>query len=199
MWSGKSADYSILRAFGSTSYYHVSESKLEPQAKKGLFMGYGDDVKGYRIWSPSEGRVILSRNVVFDENSMVNPTVKSYMLSDSSSSVDKQVEQQDTLDESVPQEEDQPLQSESKSVPSDSSLQVPNQQSLARERSIRPNFGKPPNRLCFEDMVGYALQVAEEVDPGLHEPSTFKEAATCSESAQWLAAMGDEMESLQKN
>ncbi|XP_074306515.1 uncharacterized protein LOC141641765 [Silene latifolia] len=187
------------RAFGSTAYYHVSEGKLEPRAKKGVFVGYGDGVKGYRIWSPSEGRIILSRNVVFDENSMVNPTVKSYMLSDSSSSVDKQVEQQDTLDESVPQEEDQPLQFESESVPSDSSLPVPNQQSLARERSIRPNFGKPPNRLGFEDMVGYALQVAEEVDPDLHEPSTFKEAATCSESAQWLAAMGDEMESLQKN
>ncbi|XP_074278171.1 uncharacterized protein LOC141601767 [Silene latifolia] len=160
MWSGKSADYSILMAFGSTAYYHVSEGKLEPRAKKGVFMGYGDGVKGYRIWSPSEGRVILSRNVVFDENSMVNPTVKTYMLSDSSCSVDKQVEQQDTHDESVPQEEDQPLpsESESESIPSDSSLPVPNQQSLARERSIRPNFGKPPNRLGFEDMVGYALQ-----------------------------------------
>jgi len=35
------------------------------------------------------------------------------------------------------------------------------------------------------------------VDP--HEPSTYKEAVTCSESTQWIAAMGDEMESLQKN
>ena len=33
-------------------------------------------MKGYIICSPSEGRVILSRNVVFDENSMVNPTAK---------------------------------------------------------------------------------------------------------------------------
>ena len=46
-------------------------------------------------------------------------------------------------------------------------------------------------------MLAYALQVAEEVDP--HEPSTYKEAVTCSESTQWIAAMGDEMESLQKN
>ncbi|XP_074315610.1 putative mitochondrial protein AtMg00710 [Silene latifolia] len=92
MWSGKSADYSILRAFGSNTYYYVSEGKLEPRAKKGVFMGYQDGVKGNRIWSPSEGRVILSRNVVFDENSMVNPTVKSIILSDSCSSVDKQVE-----------------------------------------------------------------------------------------------------------
>ena len=34
-------------------------------------MGYGDGVKGYRAWSQSENRVILSRNVVFDEASIV--------------------------------------------------------------------------------------------------------------------------------
>ena len=33
MWSGKPADYSNLRAFGCTVYYHVSEGKLEPRAK----------------------------------------------------------------------------------------------------------------------------------------------------------------------
>lgn len=45
--------------------------------------------------------------------------------------------------------------------------------------------------------MAYALEVAEEVDT--HEPSTYKEAISCSESVQWLAAMGDEMESLDKN
>lgn len=32
-----------------------------------------------------------------------------------------------------------------------------------------------------------------------HEPSTFKEAVSGTESEKWLAAMGDEMESLYKN
>ena len=30
-------------------------------------MGYGDGVKGFRVWSPSKRKVILSRDVVFDE------------------------------------------------------------------------------------------------------------------------------------
>ena len=189
MWSGKSADYSNLRVFGCSAYYHVSEGKLEPRAKKGVFVGYGDGVKGFRIWSPSERRVILSRNVVFDENSMFNPTVKSVVVSENCS-VEKQVEQQATEDVSKSRQEDQHLHSESEQM-------TANQHSLALERSRRPNFGKPPIRYGFEDMVAYALQVAEEVDP--HEPSTYKEAVTSTESAQWLAAMGDEMESLQKN
>ncbi|KAJ4705817.1 Retrovirus-related Pol polyprotein from transposon TNT 1-94 [Melia azedarach] len=196
VWSGKPADYSNLRAFGCTVYYHVNEGKLEPRAKKGVFVGYGDGVKGYRIWSPSEKRVILSRNVVFDENSMFNPTVKSIVVSENGS-VEKQVEQQVTLDESEPQHKDQHPQSESE--PSGSSLPVASQHSLALNRSKRANYGIPPKRYGFEDMVAYALQVAEEVDTNSNEPSTYKEAVTCTESTQWLAAMGDEMESLHKN
>ncbi|KAJ4719824.1 Retrovirus-related Pol polyprotein from transposon TNT 1-94 [Melia azedarach] len=196
VWSGKSADYSNLRAFGCTVYYHVNEGKLEPRAKKGVFVGYGDGVKGYRIWSPSEKRVILSRNVVFDENSIFNPTVKSIVVSENGS-VEKQVEQQVTLDESESQHKDQHPQSESE--PSGSLLPVASQHSLALNRSKRANYGIPPKRYGFEDMVAYALQVAEEVDTNSNEPSTYKEAVTCTESTQWLAAMGDEMESLHKN
>ena len=63
-----------------------------------MFVGYGDGVKGYRISSPFEGRIILSINVV-DENSMVKPTVKSIVWLDIVS-VEVQVEQQITPDES---------------------------------------------------------------------------------------------------
>ena len=35
VWSRKPAnDYDTLRVFGSTAYYHVKESKLDPRAKK---------------------------------------------------------------------------------------------------------------------------------------------------------------------
>ena len=33
----------------------------------------------------------------------------------------------------------------------------------------------------------------------MYAPSTYKESATCMESTHWLAAIGDEMESLHKN
>ena len=52
-------------------------------------------------------------------------------------------------------------------------------------------------RYGFEDMVAYALQVAEEVDK--FEPTSIREAITCAESDKWIVAMNEEMESLQKN
>ncbi|PWA94422.1 Retrovirus-related Pol polyprotein from transposon TNT 1-94 [Artemisia annua] len=48
-WYGKPAtDYDSLHVFGSAAYYHVKESKLDPRAKKALFMGITFRIKGYQ-------------------------------------------------------------------------------------------------------------------------------------------------------
>ena len=53
---------------------------------------------------------------------------------------------------------------------------------------------RPPERYRFEDMVGYAFQVAEEVDAS----STYMEAVSSPESEKWHVATRD-VESHQKN
>jgi len=46
MWTCNPAtDYNSLHVFGSTAYYHVKESKLDPRTKKALFMGITGGVK----------------------------------------------------------------------------------------------------------------------------------------------------------
>ena len=72
VWFGKPInDYDTLRVFGSTTYYHVKESKLDPRAKKALFMGVTLGVKGYRLWCLSSKKIISSRDVTFDESAML--------------------------------------------------------------------------------------------------------------------------------
>ncbi|CAO2834975.1 unnamed protein product [Amaranthus hypochondriacus] len=102
---------------------------------------------------------------------------------------------QDESDESQQEEKVQQLHSET--IQPDPSIVSPVQTTLAYDRPKRSNFGKPTERYGYENVVAYAIQVAEEMD--LYEPSTYRDAVTCTVSAQWLAAMGDEMESLQKN
>ncbi|PON66676.1 Ribonuclease H-like domain containing protein [Parasponia andersonii] len=68
VWSGKPAsDYDSLHVFGFTTYYHVKESKLDPRAKKALFMSISSGVKGYRLWCLSSKKILFSRDVTFDE------------------------------------------------------------------------------------------------------------------------------------
>ncbi|KAH9705857.1 hypothetical protein KPL70_012031 [Citrus sinensis] len=50
MWTGKTADYSYLHAFGCPVYvmYNAQErTKLDPKSRRCIFLGYADGVKGY--------------------------------------------------------------------------------------------------------------------------------------------------------
>jgi len=50
IWSGKAAqDYDSLRIFGCSTYYHIKEDKLDPKAKKGVFVGFKRVVKALKI------------------------------------------------------------------------------------------------------------------------------------------------------
>ncbi|KAG8367767.1 hypothetical protein BUALT_Bualt16G0107000 [Buddleja alternifolia] len=71
-WFGKpAADYDSLHVFGSAAYYHVKESKLDPRAKKVVFMGITSGIKGYRLWCPETKKIIFSRDVTFDESTVL--------------------------------------------------------------------------------------------------------------------------------
>ncbi|GJX27363.1 transposable element [Tanacetum coccineum] len=76
-WYGKPAsDYDSLHVFGSAAYYHVKESKLDPRAKKALFMGITSGIKGYRLWCPNIKKTIFSRDVTFNESTMLKKESK---------------------------------------------------------------------------------------------------------------------------
>ena len=72
VWSGKPINvYDTLCVFGFTTYYNAKESKLDPRAKKALFMGVTLGVKGYRLWCLFSKKIISSRDVTFDESTML--------------------------------------------------------------------------------------------------------------------------------
>ena len=62
VWSEKIApDCDLLRVFGCLAYYHVKEDKLDPRAKKGLFVGFKKGIKENKIWDPKDMKFIFSR------------------------------------------------------------------------------------------------------------------------------------------
>ena len=51
--------------------YNTQEvTKLDPKSRKCVFLGYVDEVKGYRLWDPTAHKVIINRDEIFAENKL---------------------------------------------------------------------------------------------------------------------------------
>ena len=71
MFSGEKPEVSHLRIFGCPVYVHVpreKRSKLEPSGKKGIFVGYNESSKAYRVYILGFRQIKTSRDVTFDED-----------------------------------------------------------------------------------------------------------------------------------
>ena len=75
VWTGNPCcDYSNLKFFGCEAYALTPKnqrSKLDPKSKKCIFVGYDDVTKGYRLWDPSARKIVIGRDVTFDESSLI--------------------------------------------------------------------------------------------------------------------------------
>jgi len=71
MFTGKKPDVSHFRIFGSPIYFHVlkeKRNKLLASGKKGIFVGYSKNTKGYRIYAAGQREIEISHDVTFDED-----------------------------------------------------------------------------------------------------------------------------------
>ena len=70
VWSGRPVDYSSLKIFRCSAYVHVQRgerSKLDSKSRKCVFLGFEKGIKGYRLWNPISKKMVISRDVIFDE------------------------------------------------------------------------------------------------------------------------------------
>ena len=74
VFSGKKLEVSHLRIFGCPVYIHIP--KLDPSGKKGIFVGYSESSKAYRIYFPGFKKIDISRDVTFDEDTAYNKSRK---------------------------------------------------------------------------------------------------------------------------
>ncbi|GBO98773.1 Retrovirus-related Pol polyprotein from transposon TNT 1-94 [Eumeta japonica] len=76
LWSSKSYDINNLKIFGTTVYVHIPKEKRhkwDAKGEKGIMVGYGETIKGYRVYFPQKSEVETKRDIVFVNNSPVKP------------------------------------------------------------------------------------------------------------------------------
>nr|GEU81061.1 retrovirus-related Pol polyprotein from transposon TNT 1-94 [Tanacetum cinerariifolium] len=69
-WNGMKHTVSLLRIFRSIAYVHIlsqRRSKLDDRSKKHVFVGYDKQSKGYKLYNPVTRKVVVSRDVDFNE------------------------------------------------------------------------------------------------------------------------------------
>ncbi|KAF5767489.1 putative RNA-directed DNA polymerase [Helianthus annuus] len=67
---GEKPNYDHMRVLGCLAYYRSVETngdKFEIRGRPGVFMGYPSGTKGYKVFDPSGGKIITSRDVKFAE------------------------------------------------------------------------------------------------------------------------------------
>ncbi|OMO61385.1 Integrase, catalytic core [Corchorus capsularis] len=72
---GKKPSVSHLKVFGCICYVWIPEakrSKLDEKVEVCIFVGYSNNVKGYRAFNPKAGKVVVSRDVTFNESALLN-------------------------------------------------------------------------------------------------------------------------------
>ncbi|CAA7062683.1 unnamed protein product [Microthlaspi erraticum] len=173
-WFGKPPGYSYLRRFGCVVFIHIDDGKLNPRAKKGVFIGYPPGVKGYKVWLMEERKYIEADGdttsggdfgVVSNTPTSPSPSLTSPQAPESNDSAEIEINQS------------------------------PPSYHLVRDRDRR--VIKAPRRFDDEDYFAEALYTTE--DGFSVEPDCYTEAKLDSNWEMWKLAMNDEMESLVKN
>jgi hypothetical protein len=70
MFTGKKLEVSHLKIFGCPVFICIPKekrNKLEPSGKKGIFVGYCEVSKAFRIYIPVHHHIEINRDVTFDE------------------------------------------------------------------------------------------------------------------------------------
>ena len=71
-WFGQKHVISHMKIFGCICYAQVAaqkRTKFDPKSERCIFLGYADGTKGYRLYNLKKKKIIISRDVIFDEKS----------------------------------------------------------------------------------------------------------------------------------
>jgi hypothetical protein len=171
-------DISHLRTFGCPAFVHIDSkirTKWDSKAIEGIFVGYGINVKGYRIYIPTTSKVITSIHVTFHE-SLCNST------DDEPTIINNPIDSNELNDDTLPKnsdEDDKVIQN----IPNTS-----NEPTVTRSGRT----SRPPVRLSAFAFIASTINRADE-------PATYNAATNSQHASEWTTAISTELSALSLN
>ena len=220
MWSGWKPSVAHLKVFGCKCYVWIPEKdrkKMDERSWTGMFVGYSTVSKGYRVFNPSNGKVVISRDVRFAESETYYPleAVSGKFQDEGRGVIPEEVEFESTVTSQsrrvswsselevrqepaelapVPDEEVEQQQGDQDTVQREQ--EESRAETVDLRRSTREK--KAPEKLTASELgelhsvYGYChLAVAEE-------PATMRLALQSEHKAEWEQALAEEHRSIEK-
>ncbi len=176
-WTGKKPKVDYLHVFGCIAYAHIPKDerkKLDFKAKKCIFLGYGSETKGYRLYDLKKAKVFYSRDVIFNESERA--------VEEPERDKEGAAKHYVKFDCQEPDKED----STNSTACQNSTRNNSTEQELQKPERTR----KPPDR--YGEWVTLT-------STSIMEPKMAKDALSSPDKAEWKEAMEKEMESLYAN
>lgn len=206
LWYGKKPDLSHIRLFGSKVMMHVPKEKRfkwDKKAMQHILVGYGEDIKGYRLYNPHKKTIVTSRDVVVMEGETMDgnsdESLAIWIPDEASSSV-----MEKASNTSVGELSPVHMEGEDNEISSDSSVYrtlIEPQTTEDPKQVIQHTLGqdaqskrqrKKPERYGFNNLcVSSTVPAAEEI--------SLSEALEGPEKEQWRHAMTEEFQSFEDN
>lgn len=185
-WYGTKPNVKYLRVFGCIAYalsFDGDRKKLDKKAQKYRFVGYSLNSKGYRLFDDQTKKIVVRRDVVFDESCF-----KYHNRECNPSSNDNSNQFQSDLDNA-------------NMDPAGDHGEVQEQASGPEESSRPTRTVKPPTRFGYDEYADVMAETHHAVFSAIEisEPKSFKEAIESEQSAEWKLATDREYASLIKN
>ncbi|CAJ2653193.1 unnamed protein product [Trifolium pratense] len=199
-WSGVKPSVHHFRVFGCIAFVHVPDSqrtKLDSKSVKCVLLGLSEESKAYKLYDPEKKKIIISRDVVFEENKGWNWNKISDKKQNQSSNDVLSDEEYSTSapanDNEAPANDNEVQAEVDMNTSSDDSDGI----DFQSEVNLPPRVRRPPQSLNdfvtgeeLDQLHNLAVYVATE------DPTSFSEVV---KSKVWIEAMNQEMQSIEKN
>jgi hypothetical protein len=200
-WSGNKPSVHHLRVFGCLAHVHVPDvhrKKLDGKSIKCVLLGVSEESKAYKLFEPVEKRIIVSRDVIFEESkgwdwNIKNTDKVNKQISDTED--DQDVVLEDDLSQADDNHVDEVIDQQSNENSGSDNDETENQPTRAR---------RPPPYL--RDYVTGAEDSENEHDQlqnlaiamfsSSEDPTTYEEAVKLE---QWRNAMDSEIQAIEAN
>ena len=222
-FTNQKPDVDHLKVFGCRAYAHVPKDerkKLDSKVRESIFLGYGTNVKGYRLYDVNRQKVFFSRDVLFEETkfhykkSLMEHTSSDNQLISEEHQVKRNEKERviekpseflrnysrKSNDQILPVEKqveasnDEEREDNTEVLNPTPDEEVNSEESQPQQNNLRKStrIRRPPNHYgeWTNCVKGEVIQ---------KDPVTVKEALNSDRSEEWLKAMKSEIKSLEKN